>query len=88
MAIQTAFDPALAFGGQAALERWRQTALAVTHRYLDVYFATVSRLADAHVETARAVKLPGLLPFAESHAAIWRDLADAYVTAIRGFIEA
>jgi hypothetical protein len=70
MPITTAFDPGLAFDGQAALERWQQTTLMLTHRYLDLYSATVGRLADAHVETARATKLLALLPVAESHAAM------------------
>jgi hypothetical protein len=80
MPIQTAFDSGL------ALERWQQTTLTLTHRYLELYSATVGRLADAHVEAARATNLLALLPLAESHAAIWRECADAYVTVVRGFI--
>jgi hypothetical protein len=82
MPIQTTFvDSGL------ALERWQQTALSITQRQLELYAATVGRLADAHVEAVRASKLLPLLPLAESHAAIWRECADAYVTTVRGFIE-
>jgi hypothetical protein len=87
MPIQTVFDPGFAFDGQATVERWQQTALMLTHRYLDLYAATVGRLADAHVEAARATKLLALLPLAESQAAIWRECADAYVATVRGSIE-
>jgi hypothetical protein len=81
MPIQTTFDSGL------ALERWQQTALALTQRHLELYSATVTRLADAHVEAVRATKLLALLPLAESHAAIWRECAEAYVTTVRGFID-
>jgi hypothetical protein len=81
MPIETAFDPGL------AIERWQQTTLTLAQRYLELYTATVGRLADAHVEAARSTRLLALLPLAESHAAIWRECADAYVTALRGFID-
>jgi hypothetical protein len=86
MATQTAFNPSATLDGEATLMRWQQTAREVTHRYLDLYSATVGRLADAQVESARAAKVPALVPIAESHAAIRRDVADAYVTTIRGLI--
>jgi hypothetical protein len=85
--MQTAFDPALAFDGQAALERWQQATVALTQRYLELYTTMVGRLADAHIAAARATKLPALLPLAESHAAITRELADAYAATIRGFLD-
>jgi hypothetical protein len=88
MPIQTVFDPQLAsFDGQAALERCQQTTRVLTHRYLDLYTASVGRLADAHVELARATKLLPLLPLAESHAAIWRECADTYAATVRGFLD-
>ena len=87
MPIQTMFDPGFSFDGQASLERWQQTSLLLTHRYLDLYSAAVGRLADAHVEATRATKLLPLLPLAESHAAIWRECADTYVATVRGFLD-
>ena len=87
MSTQTAFDPGLVFDGQATLERWQQTTRALTHRYLDLYSAAVGRLADAHVETARAGNMLALMPLLESQAAICRDLTEAYVTTVRGFID-
>ena len=81
MPIQTTFESGL------ALERWQQTTLALTQRHLELYSATVARLADAHVEAVRASKLLALLPLAESHAALWRGCAEAYVTTVRGFID-
>jgi hypothetical protein len=89
MSTQTPVDAEL-FGGvdvPASLERWRQTARQVTHRYLDLYTSTVGRIADAQVESARAAKVPALVPIAESSAAIRRDVCDAYVTTIRDFID-
>jgi hypothetical protein len=87
MTMQTAFDPGFALNGAATLERWQQTSLMLTRRYLDLYASTVARLADAHVEATRATKLLALLPLAESHAAIWRECADAYVATVRGFMD-
>jgi hypothetical protein len=81
MPIQSAFDSGL------VLERWQQTTLTLTHRYLELYAAAVGRLADAHVEAARANSLLPLLPLAESQAAIWRQCASAYVTTVRGFMD-
>ena len=69
------------------MQRWQRTARTVTHRYLDLYSAAVGRFADAEVETTRAANVPALVPLAVSHAALHRDVADAYVTAIRGFID-
>jgi hypothetical protein len=62
-------------------------ASALTHRYLDLHRTTVGRLADAHVDAVRATRLLALLPLAESHAAIWRELADVYVGTVRGLID-
>jgi hypothetical protein len=87
MTTQTSSAPP-PFDPQAAMERWQRTACAVTHRYLELYSAAVGRLADAEVETTRAANVPALVPLAVSHAALHRDFADAYVTAIRGFIDA
>ena len=87
MPNRPAVDPGLAFDGPAAFERWQQSALLLTHRYLELYAATVARLADAHVAATRSTRLGALLPLAESHAAIWRECADAYVATIRGFLD-
>lgn len=87
MTTQTSSAP-LPFDYQETVRSWRRTARGVTHRYLDLYSRTVGRLADAEVETTRAAKVPALVPVAQSHAALHRDVADAYVTAIRGFIDA
>jgi hypothetical protein len=78
----------LPFDCQATVRCWQRTARAVTHRYLDLYSTAVGRLAEAEVETTRAANVPALVPLALSHAALHRDVADAYVTAIRGFIDA
>ena len=86
MTTQTPSAP-LPFDCQAAVERWQRTARAVTNRYLALYGTAVGRLAEAEVETTRAANVPALVPLAQSHAALHRDVADAYVTAIRGFID-
>lgn len=87
MPVRTALAPGLAFADPGALERWHQTTLLLTHRYLDLYAATAGRLADAHVDATRAANLLALLPLAESHASLWRECADAYVALIRGFLD-
>jgi hypothetical protein len=71
----------------AAVDRWKQAANEAAHRYLDFYATSAGRLADAEVESARAAKLPALVPLAESYAAIRRDAAVAYVTTVRGFLD-
>jgi hypothetical protein len=86
MSTQTS-SASLAVDLQAAMRRWQQTARTVTNRYLDLYSAAVGRLADAEVETTRAANMPALVPLALSHATLHRDMADAYVTAIREFID-
>jgi hypothetical protein len=53
MNMQTPFDTTHAFAGPTALEDWEQATRAVAHRYLELYAATVGRLADAHVTTIR-----------------------------------
>jgi hypothetical protein len=87
MTTQTSSAP-VSFDYQAALQTWQRTARTATHRYLDLYRSTVGRLADAEVESTRAANVPSLVPLAKSHAALRRDLADAYVSAMRGFIDA
>jgi hypothetical protein len=72
---------------QAAVRCWQRTARTVTDRYLDLYSSAVGRLADAEVESTRAANVPALVPLALSHATLHRDVADAYVSAIRGFID-
>jgi hypothetical protein len=87
MPIPNKVDPGLAVGGPPTFAGWRQTAIALTQGYLDLYTASVSRIAEAHIATARATKLPALLPLAESHAAITRECAEAYAAAVRGFLD-
>jgi hypothetical protein len=86
MTTQTSSTP-LPFDCQATVRSWQRTVRGVTHRYLDLYAAAVGRFADAEVETTRAANVPALVPVAVSHAALHRDVADAYVTAIRGFVD-
>jgi hypothetical protein len=87
MTTQTSSAP-LAFDYQATVRSWQRTAREVTHRYLDVYTAAVGRFAEAEIDTTRAANVPALVPLAQSHAALHRDVADACATAIRGFIDA
>jgi hypothetical protein len=87
MTTQTS-SASLPFDGPATVRCWQRTTRSITHRYLDLYSSAVGRFADAEVESTRAANVPALLPLALSHAALHRDVADAYVTAIRGFLDA
>jgi hypothetical protein len=54
MCSHTPLQTTSASAGHAPLEDWQRAASAVAHRYLELYAATVSRLADDHPTTIRA----------------------------------
>lgn len=55
--------------------------------YLDGYERTVNDLADLHIKTAQATRLPFLATVAETQAAVTRELATATVTAAREILD-
>jgi hypothetical protein len=72
---------------QALMARWSASHRDAVDRFLDVYQETVGQLAEAHVERARAVDLPGVVTIAETQATLSRDVADAYVRSVRKLLE-
>jgi hypothetical protein len=75
------------FDLRALSARWTESRREAANRFLDSYETTVGQLADAHVKTANAVALPGVVTIAEAHAAMSRDVAGAYVSTARKLLE-
>jgi hypothetical protein len=84
---QTKADAHDRFDLQAVASRFAVAQRETADRLLDLYQETVGRLADAHVKRAHAVELPAAVTLAESHAALSRDVADAYVRSVRKLLE-
>jgi nucleotide-binding universal stress UspA family protein/GNAT superfamily N-acetyltransferase len=66
-----------------ALGRWTETSRTASSDYLDLCEKTVGRFADLEVKSAQAIRLPLVATIAETHAAVSRQLAGAYVKAAR-----
>jgi hypothetical protein len=89
MATQTkTFKPEDIFDFDGALSRWTEATRKAGSDYLDIYEKTVDQLADLEVKTAGATKIPFVTTVAETHAAVSREVAGAYVTAVRDLIKA
>jgi hypothetical protein len=76
------------FDVRRALRRWQAAGRKAVNDYLDFYSTSVDQLADVHVKSARAAQLPVLVTIAETNAAATRDVAEAYVTRVRGLLNA
>jgi GNAT superfamily N-acetyltransferase len=66
-----------------AVGRWTETSRTASSDYLDLCEKTVERFADLEVKSAQAIRLPLVATIAETHAAVSRQLAGAYVKAAR-----
>jgi hypothetical protein len=75
------------FDVQSVVARWSASHREAADRILDAYETTVGRLADAHVERARAVELPAVTTIAETQASLSRGVAEAYVRSVRKLLE-
>jgi len=75
------------FDIQSVVASWSATQREATDRFLEAYQTTVGKLADAHVERARAVDVPAVTTIAETQASLSRDVADAYVRTVRKLLE-
>jgi hypothetical protein len=75
------------FDIQSVVAQWSASQREATDRVLDAYQTTVERLADAHVERARAVDVPVVTTIAETQASLSRDAAEAYVKSVRKLLE-
>ena len=76
------------FDVDGATERWTEASRTAGNDYLDLYEKTVDQLADLEVKTAGATKIPFVTTVAETHAAVSREVAGAYVAAVRDLIKA
>jgi hypothetical protein len=79
------FEDRFDIHGMAA--SWNASGRQATEHLLDLYQKSVERLADTHVQTARAVDNPTLITIAETQAALSRDVADAYATSVRKLLD-
>lgn len=75
------------FDVEGAIERWTEANRKAGQDALDLYEKTVGQLADLEVKTANATKLPFVATIAETHAAVSRDVAGAYVAATRDLLK-
>jgi hypothetical protein len=76
------------FDFDGAFARWNEATRKAGNDYLDLYEKTVDQLADLEVKTAGATKIPFVTTIAETHAAVSREVAGAYVSAVRDLIKA
>src|SRR3954451_5611468 len=82
------FTPEDLFDFDGAAARWNEATRKAGNDYLDLYEKTVDQLADLEVKTAGVTKLPFVTTIAETHAAVSREAAGAYVPAVRALTKA
>ena len=82
------FKPEDLFDFDGAVARWSEATRKAGNDYLDLYEKTVDQLADLEVKTAGATKIPFVTTIVETHAAVSREVAGAYVSAVRDLIKA
>jgi hypothetical protein len=75
------------FNVDGAAERWTEASRKVGNEYLDLYEKTANQFADLEVKTAQAIKIPAFITFAETHASASREVAGAYVSAVRDLLK-
>jgi hypothetical protein len=89
MATQTKTDRTWdLFELEGSVERWTEATRKAGQDYLKIYESAVERLADLEVKTASATKIPVVATIAETHAAVSREVAGAYVSAARDLLKA
>jgi hypothetical protein len=87
MAAESSTEVKDRFDVQSALERWSESRRKAAHGFLDLYEKTTGQLIDAHLETARATDIPGVVTLAETQCAVGRDVAEAYLTTARKLLD-
>ena len=75
------------FGVDGVAERWSETSRKASNDYLDLYEKTADQLAELEVKTAQATKIPAVIAIAETHASGSREVAGAYVSALRDLLK-
>jgi hypothetical protein len=76
------------FDFDGATERWTEAGRKAGNDYLDLYETTADQLAELEVKTAEATKIPAVITIAETHASLSREVASAYVSAVRDLLKA
>jgi hypothetical protein len=82
-----AFAAMAPFDLQSALARWSESHRKAAHGFLDFYEKTAAELIDAHLETARAIDIPGVATLAEAQCELSRDVAEACVATARKLLD-
>jgi CO dehydrogenase/acetyl-CoA synthase epsilon subunit len=75
------------FDLDGAAERWTEASRKAGNDYLVLYEKTADQLADLEVKTAQATKIPAVITIAETHASVSREVAGAYVSAVRDLLK-
>ena len=75
------------FDLDGAAERWTEASRKAGNDYLVLYEKTADQLADLEVKTAQATKIPAVIRIAETHASVSREVAGAYVSAVRDLLK-
>jgi hypothetical protein len=75
------------FDVQAANARWTESRRKAVTLFLDHYEKWVGQFADAHVKSAEAVDLPGVVTIAQTQAEMSRKACGAYVDTARKLLD-
>ena len=75
------------FDLDGAAERWTEASRKAGNDYLVLYEKTADQIADLEVKTAQATKIPAVITIAETHASVSREVAGAYVSAVRDLLK-
>jgi hypothetical protein len=89
--MSTDTDPKRDFGDdfdlQSVMAGWSASYRDATDRLLELYEQAIGRIAETHVNQARATDITAVITLAETQATLSREIADAYVRSVRGLLE-
>jgi hypothetical protein len=83
-------DPKRDFDGfdlETLLAGWSASYRDAADRLLELYEQAVGRLAETHVNGARATDVSAVITLAETQATLSREIADAYIRSVRTLLE-
>jgi hypothetical protein len=83
----TQFNATDTFDVQALYASWNESRSRAVNSFLDHYEKVVGQFADAHVKSAEAVDLPGVVTLAQTQAEMSRNVCGAYVDTARKLLE-
>ena len=75
------------FDVQALNAHWTESRRRAVTLFLDQYEKVVGQFADAHVKSAEAVDLPGVVTIAQTQAEMSRNVCGAYVDTARKLLD-